>query len=225
MSQQTTLSPKANRNYIIGFVIFIALFIISFYIAMNHIEKKQAEDDKNTAALPSIVKKIISIPPAYKLREVEATNMPVTFKKYLYLNHHSTPTATNESLGYSFHTDMNEELNTMQNLLASDIDGLVLDDSHSEIVGYYENDDIISIVSNAVSGEDNKKKENKASKGAYKLCRVLTYVSVPDGTVLQRDSIWGGDPPRRIKRTQSTAMGDFPDDSEVIRMIKSRIKE
>lgn len=220
MGQQNELSPKSKKIVVIVIIVFILLSVVFFFFIDYTIDKEFEADKNNTFTLPVSVKKLIEIKEANNLKRAEPENSPVNFKKYIYLTY-GYISSDSEKFDYSCDTKMNEKLNTIQNISASDVDGIILNDIHIETVGYYEKDDLISNIMSAINGKESK---TNTGKEAMKICCILTYVSVPEGVVLQRDSIWGGEPPRRISDTTSAGVGEKPDDSKIINSIKNRIK-
>ena len=127
-----------------------------------------------------------------------------------------------EKLSYHYEVIVNKKLKTDKYAAASDIDGIILHDIHFETVAYYVKDDIIGEITSFISGKEEKLKE-ESHKRASKICRILTYVSVPDGVVLKRDSVWGGEPPAKIKWTENGGTGSYPSDKEIADLIEKTI--
>lgn len=218
MSQQQ-VSSKSKKGFIGLFVFIILLGVGLFFYESYSIDKKIEADDNNTSALPQSIKALISADNRKDWKEIEPENVPVNFKKYIYLKSGYTSLG-DEKFYYWCDTEMNKKLGTLQNISDSGVDGLVLSDIHIETVGYYEKSDVLSALMSTISGDDSQK---ETGKKAMQVCNILTYVSIPEGTVLRRDSLWGEKPPQRIK-TSDNGVGKAPDDSDVISSIKEVIR-
>ncbi len=212
------MTSKAKIGILIGCTVF-AIFTVGIYLFISHGIKKYQEDSKNNTAIVSQqIKDLITPNNATKLKHKEPENKPVNFNKYLYF----TSGTIVDGLYYHIETDVNERLKTIDYLSAPDIDGIILHDIHFKVVGYYEEDDIISDIASALSGKEKKMKPENYKK-ASKICRVLTYISIPEGNVLKRDSIWGGEPPQRISASENSGTGSYPSDKEIVEIIKFRL--
>lgn len=213
---------KKKNLRIIAFILILLVASVGLFIYMNAKLDAQIEaDNNNTLSLSSSVKNLITDDRAGQLKETPIeVQLPVNFEKYIYLSYGNTGDGE-VNYAYVVNSDVNEELNTLDNISATDLDGVILNDIHLELKGYYAEDDAIG---NLVSAITNQEKEEKATgTKAYKICRILTYISLPDETIVRRDSIWGSEPPRRIKRGES-GMGSWPDDDEIVKAIKNTIK-
>ena len=216
------MSSKPKSVIIIALVLFVLFSAGVFFFISDAISKSVEQNNQNTASLSPQVRSIISTKNAAALHGQQPTNEPIRFKKYVYLSEGYTMLG-DESLNFYFDTQLNDKLGTTELASATDIDGIVLNDFHREDVGYYEKDDVLTNIISAISDEESQPERN-AYKKAMKVCYVLTFVSVPDGTVLRRDSLWGGEPPRRLKQTDSMGIGSHPSHEEIINLIKSRIQ-
>ncbi len=224
MTQSSNNTSQQNtRNIIIIIVVFLIVSVGFFFYIGNSIDEEIQANKDNTLALPQSVKRVITNRDIDKIEEQVSTNQTVNFNKYVYLREGTNTSESGEKFYYEFDTQMNEKLNTLQNVSVSDIDGIILYRLHTETIGYYETDDMLSNIVSTIGGGE-KDKENTSSKKAMKLCVILSYVSVPDGIVLKADSIWGTEPPSRIKNTDNAGIGSLPDDDEIIKTIHNTIK-
>lgn len=209
---------KKNLTIVLVFTAFIVASVIAFIYVDNMLDEQIAADENATKSLPQSVKEIINDRNASRLLTSEETGDPVTFRKYVFLSYGYIQD-TDANYSYRVDAEMNNSLGTTANLSDSGVDGIILYDVIFETVGYYSNNDVVGELISFLKNEENV--SEPTGKKAQRICSVLSYVSVPDGVVLKRDTICGGDPPSRIKKTDDQGLGSAPDNSEIIKSIKS----
>lgn len=216
---QEKLSSKAKKA-IIGVFVFIFLFTVVLFVYIDKaIDQRIEADQNNTFSLSEPVKNLIRTGNTKDWESIPAVNKPVAFRKYIYLQSGYTSSG-NENLTYWCDTEMNKDLGTLSNIPESDVDGLVLSNFCFDTVGYYKVGAVLDLIPRLSSDDD----KVSTRKKAIKICKVLTYVSVPEGIVLKRDSVWGKEPPRRINATDNAGMGAQPDNDDIVASIKKTIK-
>lgn len=199
-----------------------------FFFIGRSIDTMVAEEEEGMRALSPQIRSIIK-GEHDKLLMQQAQNKPVHFKKYIYFSS-GYKTVDGESYAFHYDSDINNSLKTSRYAAASDLDGLIFEHYYREVVGYYEDGDvvgdIISVFSDKEQDERNKKynpEDNIYEKKAERVSRVLTYVSVPDLIVLKRDTVWGDDPPQRKKSSES-GMGSIPTNGDIVKQIRKTIQ-
>lgn len=102
-------------------------------------------------------------------------------------------------LNFVYNKKRNEKLNTDRFFPGNDIKGIVWLTLNSKVVGHY-----------------------RSGGQALQTYYVLSYLDLAQETILARDTIWGGMPPKTISASQSTGVGKLPKEKEVIKTILLR---
>lgn len=223
---------KKNPMRVILFATLLVCIVMGggLYFFIGQSVKSMVENE--TIAMNNLspeVKKLLTAESVNNLLIQPPVNKPINFKKYLFF---SIGSKTIDEVSYScyYNVDINDRLGTSGYVSDPNIDGLVFEHYYFKTVGYYEDeedviDNIISIIKSneeATEKREYNPEDNIYRKKAGKVCRILTYMSFPDGTVLHRDSIWGSDPPQR-KKISDKGTGSIPTNSEVAEQIQKTI--
>jgi hypothetical protein len=96
---------------------------------------------------------------------------------------------------------LNEKLNTGRFFPGDDINGVVWCYLNILQVGEYEHGD-----------------------PAFQPYRALFYLDLKQDAVLVRDTIWGGEPPKTISRSDNSGMGKHPTEKEIVEAIRNRVE-
>ncbi|MCD7974018.1 MAG: hypothetical protein LUG18_15380 [Candidatus Azobacteroides sp.] len=217
---------KKNNSKIMGIGIgifaIISIGLVAFII--YGIKKQQQQKEENqqiTLTLPSEILTIINRKNHANLKP-PTQKEEVRFKNYLCFQAHPFFTDT-EAYLHIYDSEMNERLNQAY-IPGATIDGIILSDMGTEVVGYYYKSSTADDIINFITGEENNRHTDSSGKEARKWYRSLMFVTIPEGSVIYTDTIWGSEPPNSIKSHEVAGTGSYPADDEVVKRIREIIK-
>lgn len=212
------LSPKGQKRFLIGFFIVVILLTVVFFLAIRNLDAKTEQNEEITRGLPARVTDVFNS----KVRGVMPADIgefveKVPFRRYLYFSY-KPMYDSRDGFGFThtYDSKMNSQLGTDQNINAEDIDGIVFVDMGLKTVGHYTTDEAMSELQEKIFSV------NPAVQHASMPYYAVNYMTVPDYVVIRRDTIWGGEPPKRIKKGEA-GMGKFPKESQIADLIRATI--
>lgn len=215
---QSGMTKKGKAIFLTAFSIITVISFAIIFLISNKIEEDLKEEVETTLSLSPAILNIIRAENSQNLKNKTAMPKAVKFRKYLYLkNSPLSDKLSNCNYTHCYEKEINEKLNTHINV-GNDIDGLILQDIGFMTTGYYETDNTFG----RITEKEDAHFHQKSARPANRVYAILTYVNVPDGIVLHRDTVWGGDPPETIKNSDS-GTGPFPEDEEIIHQIRNTI--